>query len=76
MYAIEGGPTPGFDFSNAEPAAVATAQVQAHRRKLAAYEQVKASDEGGGDRGPWLALEAGIRHEREWIEYWEALAGS
>ena len=25
--------------------------------------------------GPFLALEAGLRHEREWIAYWEELAG-
>lgn len=61
-------------FFGADPAAVAESQVEAHRRKLVAYEQVKATDDGSGNRGPWLALEAGIRHEREWIEYWQELA--
>ena len=29
------------------------------------------NDPGGGPRGPWLALRAGINAERGWIEYWE-----
>lgn len=62
-------------FFGADPAKIAAAQLEAHRQKLAHYEALKASDEGGGPRGPWLALEAGIGHEREWIDYWERLAG-
>jgi hypothetical protein len=33
-----------------------------------------ATDPGTDPRGPWLALEAGIRHEREWVDYWGAIA--
>ena len=33
-----------------------------------------AGDPGAGPRGPWLALEAGIHHEREWVRFWEELA--
>ena len=61
-------------FFGADPRAMSTAQVDAHRRKLAHYEQVKALDDGAGSRGPWLALEAGMRHERVWIDYWEEMA--
>lgn len=61
-------------FFGADPSRVAATQLPAHREKLAHYESVKAFDDGSGARGPWLALEAGIRHEREWIDYWERLA--
>ena len=60
-------------FFGADPAAVAASQLDGHRAKLAHYEAVKALDDGSGPRGPFLALEAGLRHEREWIAYWEAL---
>ena len=50
-------------------------QLEAHRRRLAEYEALRDSDDGAPPRGPWLALEAGLRHEREWIRYWEELAG-
>ena len=50
------------------------AQLPAHRERLARYEEIRALDDGSGPRGPFLALEAGLRHEREWIAYWEALA--
>ena len=60
-------------FFGADPAAIADSQVDAHRARLAHYEAIKALDDGSGPRGPFLALEAGLRHEREWIAYWEAL---
>jgi PadR family transcriptional regulator, regulatory protein AphA len=62
-------------FFGADPAAVAASQLDLHRAKLAHYETIKALDDGKGARGPFLALEAGLRHQREWIAYWEALAG-
>lgn len=62
-------------FFGADPREVAAAQLDGHREKLARYEALKAADDGGGPRGPWLALESGLRHEREWIRYWEDLAG-
>lgn len=61
-------------FFGADPRAMAAAQADAHGRKLAHYETIKAVDDGSGDRGPWLALDAGIRHERVWIDYWRELA--
>ena len=63
-------------FFGADPSAVAAAQRDAHRAKLAHYEALAAGDDGSGPRGPWLTLEAGIGHEREWVEYWERLAGA
>ena len=62
-------------FFGADPAEVAASQLDRHRDKLAHYESIKALDDGKGPRGPFLALEAGLRHEREWIAYWEELAG-
>lgn len=61
-------------FFGAAPAEVAAAQLDAHREKLEHYWALRLADQGGGDRGPWLALEAGIGHEREWIRYWQRLA--
>jgi PadR family transcriptional regulator AphA len=60
-------------FFGADPAAVAASRIDAHREKLARYEALKARDDGSGPRGPWLALDSGIRHERAWVEYWQDL---
>ena len=60
-------------FFGADPGAVAEAQVEAHRRKLAEYEALKRLDPGDDPRGPWLTLEAGIGHERQSIRFWEGL---
>jgi DNA-binding PadR family transcriptional regulator len=61
-------------FLGADPSELGSIQAEAHRERLAQYETLKATDPGTEPRGPWLALEAGIRHEREWIDYWEGLA--
>ena len=61
-------------FFSADPASTAAARLEAHRKQLASYEALMATDDGSSARGPWLALEAGIGHEREWIAYWERLA--
>ncbi|MEA2272562.1 MAG: hypothetical protein QOI98_1270 [Solirubrobacteraceae bacterium] len=61
-------------YLGADARMVATAQAEAHREKLAQYEALKAGDPGTEPRGPWLALEAGVRHEREWVAYWQAIA--
>ena len=63
-------------FFGADPAQMAPAQLAAHRERLAHYEALKALDDGSDPRGPFLALEAGLRHQREWIAYWEALVPS
>jgi DNA-binding PadR family transcriptional regulator len=61
-------------FFGADPAQLAESQLELHRRQLAAYEGMKSLDAGGEPRGPWLALESGIGHQREYIRFWEKLA--
>jgi len=61
-------------FFGADPARIAVNQLDAHREKLSRYEAQRAEDDGRGPRGPALTLEAGIGHEREWVNYWERLA--
>jgi PadR family transcriptional regulator AphA len=60
-------------FFGADPAPLAEAQLAAHRRKLAEYEALEALDSGRDRRGPWIVLEAGIAHEREYVRFWERL---
>jgi PadR family transcriptional regulator AphA len=62
-------------FFGADPGELAPVQLEAHREQLAEYEALREQDVGAEPRGPWLALEAGIRFEREWIGYWEWVAG-
>lgn len=62
-------------FFGADPRQVAPTQLAAHRAKLEAYEALAATDDGQGPRGGWLVLQAGIGHEREWVTFWERLAG-
>jgi DNA-binding PadR family transcriptional regulator len=58
-------------FFEADPVQVADAQLEIHRRKLAELEAFRKLDFGEEPRGPWLTLDAGIRHERVSIEFWE-----
>lgn len=61
-------------FFGADAPTLANAQLPTHRQKLAEYEALSAADPGDGRRGPWLALELGIRHERETVRFWEEQA--
>jgi PadR family transcriptional regulator, regulatory protein AphA len=61
-------------FLGADPVPLAEAQLASHRERLAHYEEIKAADTGAEPRAPWLALESGIGHEREWISFWERVA--
>ena len=60
-------------YFGADPEAVAAEQAELHRRKLAEYETFVAHGSPEEAEGPWLALQAGLAHEREWVRYWEKL---
>jgi hypothetical protein len=52
-------------------------QVPSQARELAEYERIREALPEEVPPGPRLALEAGIRHSRTWIGFWEDLeAGS
>jgi PadR family transcriptional regulator, regulatory protein AphA len=61
-------------FFGADRRTLAAVRRDAHRAKLAGYEERRRLDSGDGPRGPWLALDAGIEHEREWVRFWTRLA--
>ncbi len=61
-------------FFGADAHNLAAGQLATHRQKLAEYEAYAALDPGTGPRGPWQALDLGIRHERETIAFWEDAA--
>jgi DNA-binding PadR family transcriptional regulator len=63
-------------FFGGDPKSLAQVQIKAHEQKLAFYEGLRSADDGGDPRGPWIALEAGLGHEREWLRFWRHLAGS
>lgn len=60
-------------FFGADPAVLAPIQIEAHRRKLAEYEELRNTMPESVPQGPRLALEAGIASERHQIEWWEAV---
>ena len=59
-------------FAGGDPAALAETQIAHHTARLEGWlalkEQVK-----DGPRGPLLALEAGLGHEREYLRFWTAV---
>jgi PadR family transcriptional regulator AphA len=61
-------------YLGADPGPLAQAQVEAHRRQLAEYEELARQVAGVGPSGPDLTLQAGIGHEREWVRFWESVA--
>lgn len=62
-------------YFGANPRRLAKARLEAHRHQLESYQSLRQLDTGRGPRGPWLTLEAGIAHEREWVRFWKRLAG-
>ena len=62
-------------FFGADPSSLAAAQLESHRKRLAAYEELAKLAPPGETGGPRLALEAGIGHEREYVRFWTKLAG-
>jgi hypothetical protein len=60
-------------FFGGDPAKLATAQLQAHERRLETYEQLSANLPALSV-GQRLALECGIGHEREFIRFWSRVS--
>jgi PadR family transcriptional regulator, regulatory protein AphA len=60
-------------FFGADPRKLAETELEGHRAKLAAYEDL-AAQELPMTEGQRLALEGGIGHEREYVRFWAALA--
>ncbi|MGH2925695.1 MAG: PadR family transcriptional regulator [Solirubrobacterales bacterium] len=57
----------------ADPAALAETQLEHHRARLAAYEEILGVREMPDSTR--LPIEAGIGHEREYIRFWSRLRG-
>ena len=62
-------------FFGGDAARLAEAQLPAHRRKLAEYEAIRDGMPDEVPDGPRQALAMGIRHEQEFLRFWEELAG-
>ena len=62
-------------FFGADARRLAEVQLSAHRQKLAEYEAIRDGMPAEVPDGPRQALEMGIRHEREFVRFWEELAG-
>jgi DNA-binding PadR family transcriptional regulator len=62
-------------FFGADPAKLAPLQLEAHRRRLAEYEEIRAALPESVPEGPRLALASGIDYERQQIAWWEAASG-
>ncbi|HTA12723.1 MAG TPA: PadR family transcriptional regulator [Solirubrobacteraceae bacterium] len=56
-------------FFGGDPVALASSQLEAHRRQLDVYERIRASM-ADAKRGELLTLEGGIGHEHEFIRFW------
>lgn len=65
-------------FFGADPATIAQTQLPLHEERLTRYEAYAAlRDEAPASdapipRGAWLALQAGIGHEQEYVRFWKA----
>src|SRR5262249_45831523 len=61
-------------FFGGGPATLARSQLEAHRAKLATYEQrLEEGKRMKAPEGVRLAIEAGIGHEREYVRFWSKL---
>jgi DNA-binding PadR family transcriptional regulator len=60
-------------FFGGDPASLAASQLQAHRQRLKAYEQLR-TEIPNAPRGQLLALDCGIGHEREFVRFWSRVA--
>jgi PadR family transcriptional regulator, regulatory protein AphA len=62
-------------FFGADPGPLAEVQRRIHAERLAEYEDLHRSA-GDWPEGGRLVLESGIGHEREWLRFWEGVAGA
>jgi PadR family transcriptional regulator AphA len=63
-------------FLGADPAPLAQIQLNTHKERLQEYEELQKSlTDHAAPEGVLLALEAGVRHEREWVDFWGELDG-
>ena len=63
-------------FLGSDPVAVAERNLPLNEAKLAEYEEMAAGFDAGSPAipaGVRLALEAGIRYERGWVDFWRAV---
>lgn len=66
-------------FFGADPLRLAEAQLPMHEERLGRYEAYAALRDSAlaagasVPRGAWLALQAGIGHEREYVRFWKEL---
>jgi DNA-binding PadR family transcriptional regulator len=59
---------------DADPGPLAEAQLAAHRERLAEYEEIAAKlPKNVEPAGPARTLNAGLRHERAWVAFWEEM---
>ena len=63
-------------FMGADPVELGNAQLAAHEAKLQEYYETRKLDQGLEPRGPWLALDCGIEHEKQMIRFWRRMADS
>lgn len=61
-------------FFGTDPKALAETQLEAHRERLAEYQQLRETGTESLPAGMLLALDAGIGHEREYLRFWQAIA--
>ena len=57
-------------FMGANPAVIGPAQAEAHAKKLSEYEFALASCPADIPIGIRLSIQAGVAHERVWVEFW------
>jgi PadR family transcriptional regulator AphA len=61
-------------FFGADPQMIAAAQADAHRARLARYEELSlALRDADVSEGMRLSLQVGLMHEREFVAFWEGL---
>jgi DNA-binding PadR family transcriptional regulator len=64
-------------FFGADPEMIAAGQVDAHRARLARYEELsRALRDADVSEGMRLSLRVGLMHEREFVAFWEELDGA